>query len=70
MTSYTRISACLGLAMVLAAPAVALADPWKDESGHGRRGWWDERGQYEDRDGRRRGRGEERRRGRRDEDER
>ena len=29
----------LALGVVLAAPPRAGADPWKDESGHGRRGW-------------------------------
>src|SRR3712207_1435459 len=38
MTRSTRISACLGLAMALAALDGALADPWRDESDQGRGG--------------------------------
>jgi hypothetical protein len=33
-----RIVLCLGAALALAMPATGLADPWKDESGHGRGG--------------------------------
>ena len=41
--------------------APVRADPWKDESGHSRRGgWWEERGRADRRGGRRTGRGEER----------
>jgi len=51
----------LALALV-GASAPVRADPWKDESGHGRRGggWWEERGRADRHDDWRRGRGEER----------
>jgi hypothetical protein len=39
MTRSARIAAWLGAMLALMAPVVAQADPWKDESGHGRREW-------------------------------
>jgi hypothetical protein len=38
----TLLLGCMAATLGVAAPA-ALADPWKDESGHGRRGWNHER---------------------------
>jgi hypothetical protein len=71
------VLALAGVAGVAGAAAPARADPWKDESGHGRRGgWWDDRGRDDrgrddrGRDDRRHGRDEERRRDRRGGEER
>ena len=63
-TPYAAGLLCaLGLALA-GAPAPARADPWKDESGHGRRGGgWEDRDRADRHDDWRRGRDEERRRG-------
>lgn len=44
------VRTALALTALLGASAPALADPWKDESGHGRRGGWEDRDRA-DRDG-------------------